>query len=126
MRSFLPIFRIWKKPIFVRLSATLRTRTGTRSANHSLMDLLIDMNLTPRWVSYLQPAGYSAAQWSTVGDASAEDELIRAHARERRFVVFTNDLDFPGIPTFTGAHGPASSWFEVRHSLRGCEDLRCS
>ncbi|MCA1559497.1 MAG: DUF5615 family PIN-like protein [Acidobacteria bacterium] len=30
--------------------------------------------------------------WSTIGAATAPDEEILAWARERRFVVFTNDL----------------------------------
>jgi predicted nuclease of predicted toxin-antitoxin system len=36
------------------------------------MRLLIDMNLTPRWVHFLRHAGYEAVHWSSVGPNSAK------------------------------------------------------
>jgi predicted nuclease of predicted toxin-antitoxin system len=35
------------------------------------MRLLVDMNLTPRWVHFLQDAGYEVVDWSSVGPNSA-------------------------------------------------------
>jgi predicted nuclease of predicted toxin-antitoxin system len=71
------------------------------------MNLLVDMNLTPRWVSYLSAAGHSAVHWSMAGSMSAEDEEICSYAREKGLVVLTNDLDFPRILACTGASGPS-------------------
>jgi predicted nuclease of predicted toxin-antitoxin system len=71
------------------------------------MKVLIDMNLTLRWVSYLSAAGHNAEHWSAVGGVSAEDEEICAYARDRGLIVLTNDLDFPRILACTGASGPS-------------------
>ncbi len=35
------------------------------------MKLLIDMNLSPRWVSTLTQSGIEAAHWSTLGEPEA-------------------------------------------------------
>jgi len=45
------------------------------------MKLLIDMNLSPRWVEVLGAAGVEAAHWSTLGAANASDFVIMAFAR---------------------------------------------
>src|ERR1044071_2292856 len=71
------------------------------------MNLLIDMNLAPRWIAYLSENGHEAVHWSSVGAATAQDEQICDYARERGFVVVTNGLDFPRILACTGAAGPS-------------------
>lgn len=45
------------------------------------MKILIDMNLSPDWVAVLARHGFTAAHWSTVGDARAEDSLLMDWAR---------------------------------------------
>jgi len=40
------------------------------------MRILIDMNLTPRWVEHLNGAGHEACHWSSVGSAAAKDREI--------------------------------------------------
>jgi|SRR5579883_130279 predicted nuclease of predicted toxin-antitoxin system len=67
------------------------------------MRFLVDMNLTPRWTSYLSAAGHDAVHWSTVGPIDAEDGFA-AHSG---LVVITNDLDFPRILACTRAAGPS-------------------
>ena len=42
------------------------------------MKLLIDMNLSPRWVSMLVDAGMQAAHWSMIGAHNAADSEIMA------------------------------------------------
>jgi predicted nuclease of predicted toxin-antitoxin system len=42
------------------------------------MRILVDMNLTPRWVPYLNNAGHSAIHWSSIGRISAPDREICA------------------------------------------------
>ena len=37
------------------------------------MKILIDMNLTPRWVEFLCSVGHQAAHWSAIGRISAPD-----------------------------------------------------
>lgn len=58
------------------------------------MKILIDMNLSPRWVAFLTQAGWEAVHWSTVGDPRATDQSLMAYAREQGYVLFTHDLDF--------------------------------
>ena len=71
------------------------------------MRLLIDMNLTPRWVQDLAAAGHEALHWSETGDPTASDADICTFAREHKFIVLTNDLDFPQILAHTRQFGPS-------------------
>jgi predicted nuclease of predicted toxin-antitoxin system len=61
------------------------------------MRILIDMNLSRYWESFLAAEGHEARHWSTIGDVKAKDPKILAWAQERGFTVMTNDLDFPRI-----------------------------
>ena len=65
------------------------------------MRLLLDMNLTPRWVALLAGAGHHAVHWSTLGPVGEADAAICEYARENEFVLVTNDLDFPRILAHT-------------------------
>jgi len=78
------------------------------------MKLLVDMNLSPRWIDFLNDAGFQATHWSTTGAADATDHAIMAHARANDFVVFTHDLDFGAILAAT--HGEKPSVVQVRSS----------
>ena len=69
--------------------------------------LLVDMNLSPRWVSYLLGNGYHAVHWSTVGNPRATDRELMNWAVENALVVLTHDLDFGDILAVTGAAGPS-------------------
>lgn len=71
------------------------------------MRLLIDMNLSPRWVGYLAGAGLEAVHWSSLGDPSATDAELMAHASAHGFVVLTHDLDFSAILAATEGHEPS-------------------
>lgn len=61
------------------------------------MKLLVDMNLSPRWVRAFAGAGFEALHWSTVGPPDAPDEDIMQYAMQHGFIVFTNDLDFGAL-----------------------------
>lgn len=61
------------------------------------MKLLVDMNLSPRWISFLRDAGWVATHWSSVGKADATDSAIMAFAATNDYVVLTSDLDFAAI-----------------------------
>lgn len=71
------------------------------------MKLLIDMNLSPRWVSRLTDAGMEAAHWSSLGAANATDMEIMEFARRHGYVVLTHDLDFGAILAATQGAGPS-------------------
>ena len=71
------------------------------------MRLLIDMNLSPRWVETLERAGFEAAHWSSVGPFSAADAQIMAHARAGGWTVLTHDLDFGAILAATQGEKPS-------------------
>jgi len=61
------------------------------------MKLLVDMNLSPRWVKTLTEAGIETSHWSSLGPANAPDGEIMAFARANGYVVLTHDLDFSAI-----------------------------
>ena len=65
------------------------------------MKIVVDMNLSPRWVAYLNTAGLDAVHWSDVGAINARDETIMAWAIAVDVVVLTHDLDFSAILAFT-------------------------
>jgi predicted nuclease of predicted toxin-antitoxin system len=49
--------------------------------------VLVDMNLSPTWVPFLEAAGFVAVHWSTVGDARAPDAELMAWARAEHYVA---------------------------------------
>ena len=71
------------------------------------MKLLVDMNLSPDWVSVLGQAGWETVHWSSVGNLRAADSEIMAWAKQNGCVVFTHDLDFGTILALTQAEGPS-------------------
>lgn len=71
------------------------------------MKVLVDMNLSPRWVSALLGAGIEATHWSTVGPRNATDAQIMAFARTNEYVVLTHDLDFSAILAATQGTKPS-------------------
>lgn len=71
------------------------------------MKIVIDMNLSPAWVSVLEEAGYAAIHWSTIGSPSAPDHEILAWAKTNGYVLFTHDLDFGAILAATRAEAPS-------------------
>jgi predicted nuclease of predicted toxin-antitoxin system len=58
---------------------------------------LVDMNLSPFWVPFLQAARFEAVHWSSLGDPAAKDAEIMDWARRNDLVVFTHDLDFGAL-----------------------------
>src|SRR2546423_1955098 len=71
------------------------------------MKILVDMNLSPDWVTALAKHGITAIHWSSVGDPRASDAIIMDWARENGHVVFTHDLDFGATLALTQAEGPS-------------------
>ena len=71
------------------------------------MRIVLDMNLSPQWVPFLQRAGFECVHWSELGDARAPDEEVLAWARENGCVLFTHDMDFGALLAATRARGPS-------------------
>jgi predicted nuclease of predicted toxin-antitoxin system len=71
------------------------------------MRILVDMNLSPRWVGALDDGGFDAVHWSTVGDGDAPDRTLMQWARKDERVVFTHDLDFSALLASTQASKPS-------------------
>ncbi len=71
------------------------------------MKLLLDMNISPRWVDFLQKYGICAVHWTALGAPDANDSQIMAFAREHDYIVFTHDLDFSAILAASGDTKPS-------------------
>ena len=76
------------------------------------MKLLVDMNLSPRWIGVLKNAGWEALHWSAVGKGNAPDAEVMAYAAQHDYVVLTHDLDFSAILAAT--HGEKPSVVQIR------------
>jgi predicted nuclease of predicted toxin-antitoxin system len=61
------------------------------------MKVLIDLNLTPRWVELLAGAGIEAVHWAKVGSKSTPDPGILTYAAKNDFVLLSHDLDLNAI-----------------------------
>jgi predicted nuclease of predicted toxin-antitoxin system len=71
------------------------------------MRLLIDMNLSPRWVQTFSDAGFEAVHWSMIGALNAPDSAIMTYAGQNDYVVITHDLDFGAILAATQGEKPS-------------------
>ena len=71
------------------------------------MKLLVDMNLSPRWVGMLSEAGIEAAHWSMLGAHNARDSEIMAFGAANNYIVLTHDLDFSAILAATQGEKPS-------------------
>ena len=71
------------------------------------IQVLIDMNLSPDWVSELSKHGWTSVHWSAIGNPRATEREIMDWARTNAYVVFTHDLDFGTMLALTHASGPS-------------------
>jgi predicted nuclease of predicted toxin-antitoxin system len=71
------------------------------------MKLLVDMNLSPLWIPFLEQHGFPAVHWSDLGSASAPDTEIMERANADGYIVFTHDLDFGRLLALQGSGGPS-------------------
>jgi len=84
------------------------------------MKILIDMNLSPAWVSVLEEAGHTASHWSTIGLFNAPDREVLLWAKANGCLLFTHDLDFGAI---LAATGPRTTGTLVLKQLMVCRSL---
>ena len=78
------------------------------------MKLVLDMNLSPRWIEILVEQGWETVHWSSVGDARASDRSIMAWARDNGHVVVTHDLDFGALLAASSAEKPSVIQVRIR------------
>lgn len=71
------------------------------------MKLLVDMNLSPRWISALAAVGIESVHGSMLGARNAPDTEIMAFAAANDYVVLTHDLDFGAILAATQGEKPS-------------------
>jgi predicted nuclease of predicted toxin-antitoxin system len=71
------------------------------------MKILLDMNLSPKWVPVLEKHGWKVIHWSSVGDPHATDRAVMDWALRQGYVVITHDLDFGAALAATRAEGPS-------------------
>ena len=57
------------------------------------MKVLVDMNLSPKWATFLHEQRIESIHWSAVGSGDAPDELMR-WAAERDYIVSDRRLGF--------------------------------
>lgn len=72
-----------------------------------MIQLVVDVNLSPLWIDVFVGHGWPAVHWSAVGDPRAKDRTIMAWARENERVVLTHDLDFGTLLALTRETGPS-------------------
>lgn len=71
------------------------------------MKILIDMNLSPDWVTRFAARDIESIHWSSVGEPNAKDSEIMEFARGNGLIVFTHDLDFSAMLAATQAASPS-------------------
>lgn len=81
------------------------------------MRILVDMNLSPEWLSVLAKAGFTAVHWKDVGAANAPDKTIFEWASRERHMVLTQDLDFAQLLFATQSAGPSVVLLRLRNEL---------
>ena len=81
------------------------------------MKILIDMNLSMKWVPVFEQHGWHAVHWQEIGDPHASDSTIMAWARENGYVVFTQDLDFGTLLATTYVQKPSVIQIRIQNAL---------
>jgi len=71
------------------------------------MKLIVDMNLSPRWIEVLRIASVETVHWSSIGPNYAPDAEIMAFAASHGYVVLTHDLDFGSMLAATRDDKPS-------------------
>lgn len=72
-----------------------------------MLQVLLDMNVSPEWMLHFKSHGIEAIHWSHVGDIRATDSVIMAWANEHRFIVLTHNVDFSIALAISGDSGPS-------------------
>jgi predicted nuclease of predicted toxin-antitoxin system len=67
-----------------------------------MIKILIDMNLSPKWVNVFTAEGWEAVHWSEVGAVDARDRVILKWAKDKDFSAhdfnYQNGLNGNNVP----------------------------
>ena len=85
------------------------------------MKIIVDMNMSPKWVDFLIENDIEAVHWSSIGSPDDSDTEIIAYAKTHDFTIFTNDLDFGFILAIT--HGKKPSVIQTRTGVLGADRI---
>ncbi|MGD0631153.1 MAG: DUF5615 family PIN-like protein [Terracidiphilus sp.] len=69
--------------------------------------ILVDANLSPSWIPFLQSANIEAAHWWTVGIGDAPDSELLDWAIHHNATILTGDGDFSQLLALRGLSGPS-------------------
>lgn len=81
------------------------------------MKVLIDMNLSTKWVPVFKQHGWHAVHWQEIGDPRASDPTIMDWARANNYIVFTQDLDFGTLLATTYVQKPSVIQVRIQNAL---------
>ncbi|MDR1816127.1 MAG: DUF5615 family PIN-like protein [Clostridiales Family XIII bacterium] len=81
------------------------------------LNLLLDMNLSPDFATFLQCQGANAVHWTAVGAPEASDFEIMAYAAANDYTVLTLDLDFGAILAATQDSKPSVVQIRTKEAL---------
>lgn len=79
------------------------------------MRFLLDMDISPRTVTFLQSLGHDAIHLHDQGLDRLSDAAILAKARDEERILLTHDLDFGEIVALSGTRLPSVITFRLRN-----------
>lgn len=91
------------------------------------MKVIVDVNLSAAWVSFLQDRGHEAEHWSRIGAHDAGDKEIMTYCANAGAVILTGDMDFSEMHAFEGTSHPSVIQLRAKDMLpsaRGAEVAR--
>ena len=71
------------------------------------LKLIIDENLPPRWVPFLENHGVLASHWRDLGTVGDQDDIIFQFARKEQWIILSQDLDFSRLLALYGTKLPS-------------------
>jgi predicted nuclease of predicted toxin-antitoxin system len=81
--------------------------------------IIVDVNLSPEWVTVLRDACYEAVHWSKVGPPNADDEEIVLRAERDEAIILTRDLDFGTYLVVAGRTRPSVVQIRAKRTSAG-------
>ena len=85
------------------------------------MKVVVDMNLSITWVSYLRARGHDVEHWSSIGAHDSKDFEIMEYCRGEDAVVLTGDLDFATLHAIDGSTKPSVIQLRAQDKLPASE-----
>jgi predicted nuclease of predicted toxin-antitoxin system len=81
--------------------------------------IIVDVNLSPEWVTVLRDTGHEAVHWSKIGPQDADDEEIVLWAERDAAIILTRDLDFGAYLVVAGRTRPSVVQVRAKRTSAG-------